>query len=269
MSGDRWTELDPQTRALLEGAKQIPDAPKDAQLRVASRLHRMMLGVAAGAAIADQIASPLEPSAPRDALAAAGTKGSVAAALLTAKGIGALVAVFALGGAAGAWMHASLATPEARIVYVERGAPAPTEARAREEAAPPVADPPSLPAPPTTASSSPPAASHPSTSSPHAAPASSGQLAAERALLDVARAALGRNDPAAALDATAAHERRFGSGILTQEREAIAIQSLVLLGRVDEARERAARFARRYPESLVLSAIEASLPPNDAGGGAP
>jgi hypothetical protein len=86
------------------------------------------------------------------------------------------------------------------------------------------------------------------------------ELAEERALLDPARAALARGDAVSALAATRVHEQRFANGALTEEREAIGIQALVLEGRVAEARARAARFAEMHPDSLVLPAIQASLP---------
>jgi hypothetical protein len=85
------------------------------------------------------------------------------------------------------------------------------------------------------------------------------QLARERRLLDQARAALERGEPAVALSAAARHERQFPSGALAQEREAMAIRALVALGRTGEARARAARFHARYPDSVLLSTIDEML----------
>jgi hypothetical protein len=84
-------------------------------------------------------------------------------------------------------------------------------------------------------------------------------LAAERALLDVARGAIERQDGAAALAATREHERRFPSGMLVQEREAMAVRALVLLGRRDEARARTDRFRARFPGSVLMPALESQV----------
>ncbi len=71
---------------------------------------------------------------------------------------------------------------------------------------------------------------------------------AELALIREAQDAL-RASPARALSLTDAHRRRFGDGTLAQEREVVAIDALVRLGRRDEARARAAALHRRWPRS--------------------
>ncbi len=90
-----------------------------------------------------------------------------------------------------------------------------------------------------------------------ARPDSAGTLEAERALLDIARTALGRGDGANALRATDEHGRKFPRGILAEEREAMSIQALRLLHRDDEAEARLARFRGRFPSSLIRPALEA------------
>ena len=85
-----------------------------------------------------------------------------------------------------------------------------------------------------------------------------GDLSAERAVLDVARTALGRGDPAHALASTDEHARRFPRGALSEEREAIAVQALAQSGRADEARSRALRFKKDHPESILLPAVLAA-----------
>ncbi len=84
-------------------------------------------------------------------------------------------------------------------------------------------------------------------------------LEGERVLLDAARAALGRGDGAAALGATAAHEQRYPHGLLAEEREAIAIEALLLVPRYDDARQREALFEQRFPHSMLLQAVRASI----------
>jgi hypothetical protein len=84
-------------------------------------------------------------------------------------------------------------------------------------------------------------------------------LRAERALLDRARAALAQGDGARAIALTDEHATRFTRPQLREEREAIAIQGLVLEGRYDDARERAKTFRAASPDSLFLPAVTESL----------
>ena len=71
---------------------------------------------------------------------------------------------------------------------------------------------------------------------------------AELQLLREAQSVL-RSDPARALAVAAEHARRFEDGTLAQEREVVAIEALVALSRLPEARARAERFAARWPRS--------------------
>jgi len=98
----------------------------------------------------------------------------------------------------------------------------------------------------------------PSSSAPAATARSGNDLEAERALLDVARTALGRGDGANALTACEGHARRFPRGALGEEREAIAVQALVLEQRGEDARLRAERFRKAYPRSILLPAVLAA-----------
>jgi hypothetical protein len=86
-----------------------------------------------------------------------------------------------------------------------------------------------------------------------------GALAAEQALLDPARAELARGDGGGALARLELHERRFPSGALAQEREAMTIRALVLTGDRDRARSRASTFRAHYPDSLLWPMIQATL----------
>jgi hypothetical protein len=70
----------------------------------------------------------------------------------------------------------------------------------------------------------------------------------EADLLERARTALQTN-PAAALNLTREHAERFPKGVLSQEREIIAIDALSRLKRDGEASGRAADFKKRYPDS--------------------
>ena len=84
-------------------------------------------------------------------------------------------------------------------------------------------------------------------------------LAAESALLDVARAAVANGQSDQALAAIDRHASRFSRGILTEEREALAVRALVMAGRGAEARARALAFQEAYPKSLFAPVVRAAI----------
>lgn len=84
-------------------------------------------------------------------------------------------------------------------------------------------------------------------------------LAAERALLEMARTALGRGQGGAAIEALEKQARQFPRGRLVEEREVLLVQALAQAGRTKEARERGDRFRQRFPHSLLLPAVDAVL----------
>lgn len=79
-------------------------------------------------------------------------------------------------------------------------------------------------------------------------PSESQRVAEARAFLRSGRA----SDALVALQAL---ERDEPNGLLVQEREALAIETLAALGQKDAARQRAAAFARRFPASPHLAAV--------------
>lgn len=112
--------------------------------------------------------------------------------------------------------------------------------------------------------SAPPGASTTEPAGPPAAPSPpspADALAAERALIDVARTAVARHHPDVALDAIQRHERDFPHGQLTEEREGLRVIALARAGERDEARARAEQFRARWPRSVLLRAIDAVLTP--------
>lgn len=82
-------------------------------------------------------------------------------------------------------------------------------------------------------------------------------LASERALLEVARTALTRNDWQNALHSLNDHLEQFPHGRLAEERDALWIQALLRKGDREAAEIRARQFRERYPQSLFLPAIDA------------
>jgi hypothetical protein len=77
----------------------------------------------------------------------------------------------------------------------------------------------------------------------------------ELRLLRQARAAVARQDYAAALPLLAEDARRFKDGRFVEEREALRVRALAGLGRTDEARRAAERFQARFPRSVLLPAV--------------
>ena len=79
---------------------------------------------------------------------------------------------------------------------------------------------------------------------------------AELSLLQDAMDAVEAGHPLEALEALDSHTGQFASGGLAQEREVLAIDVLVSLGRRDEAKARANRFRAAYPASTHLLHID-------------
>jgi hypothetical protein len=84
---------------------------------------------------------------------------------------------------------------------------------------------------------------------PAAKPAPPAPVLSEVALLEQARAALRGGRAADALALTAQHATLYADGALGEEREALAIEALVELGRRSDAAARWAKFATAYPQS--------------------
>jgi hypothetical protein len=103
----------------------------------------------------------------------------------------------------------------------------------------------------------------PPTARPSAQPAvadvdPAGSERAEVALLAEAQATLAAR-PAESLARCDEHARRFASGTLVQEREVLAIDALLRLGRRPDAEARANRFRASFPRSGHLRRIETLL----------
>jgi len=80
-------------------------------------------------------------------------------------------------------------------------------------------------------------------------------LAAERALLTDARAAMQAADGPRALAILDDHARRFAHGQLAEERDALRVSALWLAGDHLGARRHADEFAHRHPDSLFLPSV--------------
>ena len=165
----------------------------------------------------------------------------------TTKAVAWAAAAFVAGGiAGGVAVTAMRPAPAPRVVYVDRPLPS---------------SPPAPPIVPTVAPLELPSSPLPAPEvRPAPTPSSSGEaLTAERLLIDDARTKLTSGDPNAALARLQDHARRFPGGRLEEEREALTVEALVQSGRYEAARARAAKLRARWPDSLFLPAVDATI----------
>lgn len=255
------------------------DVPPDLDQRVASRLAAsagifgLSTAVTAGsqaAAVSAASATAAATAVPTTAASAAVVASVPAVKLLTLGSLAKTLALgMALGSTVGLGLHASfqrLAKPVApvrppAVLLVPSPAGPEASPRAGAVARPPSDDEPANDAPPARVRAVPaePRA-NPSPELPRdTAPPVAAGLAAQQALLDDARAALRRGDGSGALAAIASHDAAFPTTAFEEEREAVAIKALLLIGRVSEARARTQRFEARFPQSLLTSSLRATL----------
>jgi hypothetical protein len=222
---ERMDDLDPDLRALLSAAKVV-DAPAEAKARVRMRLVTSLPPDPGP----DGGGTPQVPAA---------KTGLPRAPLWT------LFGTLVLGGLGG-YVVGARQVPTERVVFVDRPA---LIASATNAAVVPVATgmrPEDLPKAP------------PSVSVRDVGSVAQ-DLGKEREILDIAKIALGRGEAASALTRIDEHARLYPRGALAEEREALAIQALVTLGRSADAKARATRFATYYPKSVLLPTVRASV----------
>lgn len=246
------TELGERSRALLDAARD-GDEPSPADR---ARVRAALAAALAGAPAPGGDAGPGAPSV------ASGAGASSLAKALSALGLATLV-----GGAA------LVATPSPRTLEPLSAAPrAAFEARVAEASAASDAEPPpDVAAPlaaPVAVPASPARVAALRPSAPAVAP-SAPSLEAEARALAAAQSALAAGDPARAKALLDAQGESFRDGALGPERSAAEVFALCSLGRVGEARAKAAAFLRAHGGSplapRVAAACEgASLSPTDA-----
>jgi hypothetical protein len=216
--------ISPEVRALLDRERAIPPQPASVRARAMARAR-------AALAMRDVALASAPVARPRISW--------------TAVVAGVCVVSAALGAAAYA-IHA-------------RRAPAPALHPAAS--VPPLALPPSRPPVAAPLPAEAPPATERALRAAH--PSQADAIRAELRLLRQARAAVGREDFAAALVPIAEHARRFKDGRLAEEREALRVKALAGLGRTEEARRAAASFEAHFPHSVLLPAVSkmpASVP---------
>ncbi len=94
--------------------------------------------------------------------------------------------------------------------------------------------------------------SRPKLQRPHRPLSPQESYAAELYLLQRAQSDYASHDFPDALVLVAEHARRFPSGRLAEEREALRVRSLAGAGRGDQARRALAAFGKRFPRSVLL-----------------
>jgi len=83
--------------------------------------------------------------------------------------------------------------------------------------------------------------------------------AMELKVLQPAQRAVARQDYASALVAIAEHQRRFPSGRLAEEREALRVKALLGQGRSEDAQRAGAGFRKRFPRSALSRRMDKML----------
>lgn len=84
-------------------------------------------------------------------------------------------------------------------------------------------------------------------------------LARERELIERARTTFRAGHPDVALGILRQHRREFPDGILVEERLGLQIQALAARGEMGTAEQLARDFRARFPQSPLLSTIDAAL----------
>jgi hypothetical protein len=244
MTDESLEPLPKELEALLDAERKRPAPTTASQARVYAKLAAAIpaLGGLPPTPVTHAAAGAKAAGAAKAATAAAGGKAAVATTALVGGKVALAVGMFVAGGVVGASAHAVYVQKvhrEAPVVAAPPPAPPPIEAPVPEPA--PVAEP-AAPAPKTPVHRS-----------------SDASLAAERALIEQARTALGRGKPDDCLSAVDEHARRFPHGQLAEEREALAVQALAQTGRVADARRRAGAFHLNFPHSLLRPAVDAAV----------
>ena len=246
MTDELPEKLDPELAQLFSAEARFPHATQAQRARAWQRLE-------------SALALPALPANPGDApIAQAATVGKASATLGLGKLLGVGAVTFVLGGVSGAAVYHAVAPPPAPVVIeVPVPAPALPEPSVRSPDASPSPDA-ALPqdAQPEPRELEKP---RPRPSQPVEEPTTASELARERAIIDVVRAAIARGHADSALEAVARHAREFPEGRLREEREGLRVLALVRAGHREQAEAAMVRFKQRYPGSLLSPAIESAL----------
>ena len=257
MPHDERNESDRDPLVLLRALGSNRQAPAEAVRNVTARLSGTLPAGALEIGGPDVTGEPvpLEPTT-RCSTPASSDPAADAARNVVSDGVVAIarpwtwaIGLTLAGAAAGGTLHASFFQEKVRVVYIDRlpdldrhtapVAPGPMPAAVSASA-----EVPSAPSDSAAAGGS---------------PAANSSWSKERTILDGARRALANGEPEACLSELGKHARAFPAGKLAEEREALAVNALVGVGRHAEARRKAELFARRYPHSFLAPSVQAAI----------
>ncbi len=175
----------------------------------------------------------------------AGATATSAASGATAAGLKFVVAAFVAGAAVGGttvvMLQPKLLPPAApRVITAPVPAPVPAEAKA--DLSKPLAPQPEVTGFPRVARE-----------------ARDAALSRERALLEQARTAVGRSQLEEASRALRMHRAQFAKGALTEERDAMEVQVILMEGELPAARAKLEDFKKRYPDSVLTPGLDSAL----------
>lgn len=243
------TELGRQAKALIERASGCEEPTAENRARVRAAITAKLLGAAAsGATLAAARSSAAATGAAPAAMLGVKTSMLVSLALAGVVGVGTATyvrsstrAIKNMPARATRMTAPEPAVPapsrRAAAIAVPTEAPAPSGEAAATEKPRPVSTPPAVSA-----------FTRDSTSS----------VEAEMVLIGDARDALRAGETTRALVLLDEHARRYPIGALGEERDAMRITSLCVLGRVAEARAAASQFLRARPDSPHAGRVRAS-----------
>jgi hypothetical protein len=201
----------------------------------------------------ERIATMTLAPAAAAAIASVWTKLAAAGAIVAAT-TGAVVAIDAVHSVPSPALPAAVAAPVTAPATAAREIPEPEPMPEPAATAPPAAPQrlvmPRPLAPPPPRETEPAPAAEPAPARPKST------LNDELVLLDDARAHLA-HDPVTALDRLAAHRARFGTGVLSTERDLMELDALRRAGRVQDARERASAWLAREPNGIHAGRLRA------------
>jgi hypothetical protein len=238
---------------------ELPPLPSDIRDLISADRHGDTLEDERRRRIARNVGAAVLAGGAVGVAMSATTKGGLVGAIsafFSRKGAIAVTA-FALGGATGA---GGLAVASKMAQADKPALVCPSVAVESPKPAPVIPVAPTTPAsaaPSPSASAS--ASAAPSTVVPAPSVSATSEFAAEKEQIETARSALLHGNPQNALTACGEHEKRFPKGKLVEEREYIAIASLIRLGHDAEARTRFDSFKKRFPQSFYAASLEKEL----------
>lgn len=252
-----WLEddqADPALRALLSAARAQPGRSSADLARFATRMSALV-GVDAALLQGSQLSGGIAPAQPGlPPLPAAVKVAAATGKALTAAGLAKVAAVSLALGASAWWVAQPAAPISSTRAPIVAQAPAVIEAPSVLVA--PLAPVAATPEPATVVAPVSPLAKRRAR-----APAAEKVVAVPDELTLIREAQASRGRPGAVLERLAEHQKAYPAGLLSQEREVLAVEALLAAGQRSKAEARAAAFERTYPGSVHQARLRRMLAP--------